>query len=447
MNRTLKRPMFRMGGAAEGITSGLDKPRQNYRDGSIKNQFEYNRLVENAEKLRPAAMDVFLQGARNRGQFTDDTPSDNMQSTGDAAVGGMTREQIIAQAMADAEKFSKREPMSGREMAARFLIPFGLDFATRSPSGGLLATAAASAKDPANMLIKSIDERREGASDREASLFSALLSSGLQERRADKKMAAQKLKDSQELLTLYDNELQKNVIVKAGDVYNDLSRYGPSKRDETGKTFEKLEVANLIEEKMAEIFELEAKENKTAEDEQAIAQAKGVLEYLQGNKNTNAFANSILKDPEYLNTLRTKIKNKLKTTDKFREKGPTTELLLQQAIDDALEYYIENGSFPPDLALAKGGRVEYRVGGGVIGGGEDMGANIVTETATTPEPIQKIDYETLRARLPREISDDIVRLIASSPEALEDFATIQTQQDVVNFNTKYNVELILPAEA
>ena len=433
MNRTLKRPMFRMGGAAEGITSGLDKPRQQYQDaGRVKNQFEYNRLVENAEKLRPAAMDVFLQGARNRGQFTDDTPSDNMQSTGDAAVGGMTREQIIAQAMADAEKFSKREPMSGREMAARFLIPFGLDFATRSPSGGLLATAAASAKDPANMLIKSIDERREGASDREASLFSALLSSGLQERRADKKMAAQKLKDSQELLTLYDNELQKNVIVKAGDVYNDLSRYGPSKRDETGKTFAKLEVANLIDEKMSEIFELEAKENKTAEDEQAIAQAKGVLEYLQGNKNTNAFANSILKDPEYLNTLRTKIKNKLKTTDKFREKGPTTELLLQQAIDDALEYYIENGSFPPDLALAKGGRVEYQMGGDV-------------DPMMDTDP--KIDYETLRARLPREISDDIVKLIASSPEALEDFATIQTQQDVVNFNTKYNVELILPAEA
>ena len=36
---------------------------------------------------------------------------------------------------------------------------------------------------------------------------------------------------------------------------------------------------------------------------------------------------------------------------------------------------------------------------------------------------------------------------ASSPEALEDFATIQTQQDVNNFNMKYDVELILPAEA
>ena len=38
----------------------------------------------------------------------------------------------------------------------------------------------------------------------------------------------------------------------------------------------------------------------------------------------------------------------------------------------------------------------------------------------------KIDFDAnLRARLPKEIGDDIVRLLAASPEALEDFATIQ----------------------
>jgi hypothetical protein len=384
MNRTLKRPMFRIGGKAEGITSGLDRP--GYSNGS----------------------------------------------TADIATGGISRDEIIAQAMADAKKFSQSEPMSRNEMLGRFLIPFGLNFASATPSGSILADAARSAVDPAAQLAAAIDKRRDTKTEREADLFSAFLTSGLSERKQDKKLAAEKLKDSQELLTLYDNELEKNVIVKAGDVYNNLSKYGPSKRDETGKTFEKLEVAELINDKMAEIFELEAKENKTTEDEQAIAQAKGVLEYLQGNKNTNAFANSILKDPEYLSTLRTRIKKKLKTTEKFSKSNPTTDLMLQEAIDDALEYYIENGSFPPDLALAKGGRVEYQMGGDV----DPM-------AGTDP----KIDYDTLRARLPKEISDDIVTLIASSPEALEDFATIQTQQDVVNFNNKYNVELILPAEA
>ena len=52
-----------------------------------------------------------------------------------------------------------------------------------------------------------------------------------------------------------------------------------------------------------------------------------------------------------------------------------------------------------------------------------------------------------RARLPKEITDDIVQLMANSAEALEDFASISTQQDVDQFNKKYNVNLVLPAEA
>ena len=59
----------------------------------------------------------------------------------------------------------------------------------------------------------------------------------------------------------------------------------------------------------------------------------------------------------------------------------------------------------------------------------------------------KIDFDTLRARLPKEIGDDIVKLISASPEALEDFATIATQQDVDLFNQKYGVNLVLPQEA
>ena len=74
----------------------------------------------------------------------------------------------------------------------------------------------------------------------------------------------------------------------------------------------------------------------------------------------------------------------------------------------------------------------------------------VTETMA-PGPMTQSDnpisYEQLRARLPREITDDIVQLMANSAEALEDFAMISTQQDVDQFNKKYNVNLVLPAEA
>jgi hypothetical protein len=58
-----------------------------------------------------------------------------------------------------------------------------------------------------------------------------------------------------------------------------------------------------------------------------------------------------------------------------------------------------------------------------------------------------ISFDQLRARLPQEITDDIVTLMSNSAEALNDFASISTQQDVNNFNKKYNVNLVLPAEA
>jgi len=53
-------------------------------------------------------------------------------------------------------------------------------------------------------------------------------------------------------------------------------------------------------------------------------------------------------------------------------------------------------------------------------------------------------YAALRRRLPPEITDDVVRLIAYNQEAFADFANISDQSDVESFNQKYNVELVLP---
>jgi hypothetical protein len=59
---------------------------------------------------------------------------------------------------------------------------------------------------------------------------------------------------------------------------------------------------------------------------------------------------------------------------------------------------------------------------------------------------EKDMYGALRRRLPQEITDDVVRLIAYNPEAFADFADIQDQSDVDSFNQKYNVQLVLPVE-
>ena len=90
MNRILRRPMFRTGGSAEGLTSGL-QPRQGYKDANLVEQ--------------------------------------------------LTTQKSIIDALAP------RTPRKDTSMRD-FLINFGLDIASRPPSGSIFSTAAASAKEP-----------------------------------------------------------------------------------------------------------------------------------------------------------------------------------------------------------------------------------------------------------------------------------------------------------
>jgi hypothetical protein len=64
-------------------------------------------------------------------------------------------------------------------------------------------------------------------------------------------------------------------------------------------------------------------------------------------------------------------------------------------------------------------------------------------TTQQTQAIQQDPYQILRQRLPPEIPDDIVRLIAYNKEAFQDFANIQTQDDVTAFNEKYGVQLVV----
>ena len=94
--------------------------------------------------------------------------------------------------------------------------------------------------------------------------------------------------------------------------------------------------------------------------------------------------------------------------------------------------------------MKEGGRVGYQIGGDVMPG-QPMQAAGPTDQEAMPQELSGITFEELRARLPQEVGDDIVRLLANSSEALEDFATIQTEQDIANFNKKYGVNLVLPS--
>ena len=91
--------------------------------------------------------------------------------------------------------------------------------------------------------------------------------------------------------------------------------------------------------------------------------------------------------------------------------------------------------------MKDGGRVKYAEGGEVM---EEMTETV--DMVTGRGETQDLTYRELRSRLPREITNDVVSLIATSKQALTDFANIQTQQDVDNFNSTYNVNLVLPQE-
>ena len=146
-NRTYRRPMFRKGGSADsagtGITSGLQAPRQGY---AVPGTVQQNDL----SKVDLADM--------------------NMQQIKDLA----------------SQMAYKAPSMAPDRSANNFLIDFGLDLASRpsagSGFGGLLTTAAQSAKEPFKdfrtskaAYNKGVDERATNKYNSQTEMFETLL--------------------------------------------------------------------------------------------------------------------------------------------------------------------------------------------------------------------------------------------------------------------------------
>ena len=97
--------------------------------------------------------------------------------------------------------------------------------------------------------------------------------------------------------------------------------------------------------------------------------------------------------------------------------------------------------------FAEGGRAEYAEGSEdpnapALESDETKGGSNIFPTKT----VEKLSFAELRQKLPQEITNDIVQLIANSEEALQDFAYIKTQTDINDFNLKYGVNLVLPPQ-
>jgi len=100
----------------------------------------------------------------------------------------------------------------------------------------------------------------------------------------------------------------------------------------------------------------------------------------------------------------------------------------------------------------QGGRVNYAQGTPMQEPAMQESAIAATQTPNAnanenTRPVNKLSFDELRNRLPKEITDDVIQVIANSEEALQDFAYIKTQEDINKFNVKYGVNVMLPPQA
>jgi len=194
---------------------------------------------------------------------------------------------------------------------------------------------------------------------------------------------------------------------------------------------------------------------KTLARQKGLVTEKGGVTYYNGKTEAeikNDIYDKLLQDQNVSLTDKVRAKFAQQIVDlrddirKKKEKAKPGDEKAQAKIR-ALEKRLEDMMNPEKYGIAEGGRVGYAQGTPM---NEPQVAATQTEGANTTEntrPVNKLTFSELRNRLPKEITDDVVQLLANSEEALQDFAYIQTQEDINKFNVKYGVNVILPPQA
>ena len=156
-------------------------------------------------------------------------------------------------------------------------------------------------------------------------------------------------------------------------------------------------------------------------------------------------------DPEVYRDQKRKINRRLKLTigSSYQTEDELRSDLRAEFIDlygaapnsSQLDKAVED--YKASMGFAEGGRVNRAMGTPMMG--EQPMANPMAverkDVAMETKGEGNDAYAMLRARLPQEVPDDVVKLIAYNKEAFADFASIKNQEDVTSFNQKYNVSM------
>ena len=303
-------------------------------------------------------------------------------------------------------------PMQPDNSLRNFKIDFGLDLVSRSPGGNIFQTAGAAAKEPFANFRTSKAAYNKGVNDRSINKYNS------------------------------EADMFKTLIGAQGDILG-----------EGGSTFKDLEIAKALESIMPRFVELREKREELGTAGGQLSKEEA-LELKQLQEKYNRFSAKNLEDDLLMEIYAKSLGDRaipkriteLYTADLANDPRKYTSKDDPQIKKDAVQ------SIRVELqglrTYASGGRAGYANG--------ELVEEQITETATMdPGPMggqnmntdNPISYDQLRARLPAEITDDIVELISNSAEALEDFAMISDQSQVDQFNKKYSVNLVLPAEA
>jgi len=411
MSITLKRPMFRMGGQARsedtGITSGLRQPYQVGRLVTDESNYPYGVQQDpNLMGIGAAANAYNLLNSVSKA-----APTSNFFPTTDVEgeVEPVTIEDKINRIM-------KQYEVTQQDDLSAILGGIGAGFSGAYTLGEALNKAAQTRS-------QLIEPKLQRAQDIRAKLSLLPVEQAYKE-----KLQGMKNREKTYALTDKINQLNKS-MTRLYEIDDKLKDPNISVVDKTKLQREKKILESTIE--------------------TILPKSDPILE-------------GFFKTPSGGQLFRAEI-DAIKRERGLKDDAAVTSDLYIEAIKRVREKLSKTGG--RGEGMKKGGRVGMEEGG-ISSDYTETDTEVVSEegdrgmmdlvaqqtTQTTPAPVQQISaeqvkpltYNELRARLPKEITNEVVNLLSKSQQALVDFANITTQKDVVEFNAKYGVNLVLP---
>ena len=309
-----------------------------------------------------------------------------------------------------------------------FLTQFGLNLVSQTPGGNIFQTAGMAAQEPFKQFQAGVAQR----GDTRAAINRAAIDQAFKMKQTEDAAAASMKKtkmlidaDIAAINQEHANEIEK-IELEAQLGTGDATTYARKQEaDAYEATFApELERLNGL---IADTEDPDLRgQYQTQKDALLNKIIRGQQSIYLGQKTDTEFSRDVI----------LKILQGAATAGELEDQEGITNIF--NAISQIFPNYEEilGPDFKIPQPMAEGGRAGYNVGG--------MTNPIATTQANAQ--VQDLSYSELRSRLPESISNDVVNILANSKQALLDFANIRDQQDVDEFNQRYNVNLTIPQE-